>query len=293
MRSHCSRIGARILACFSASALAALLAGPAAAQSPNLGDLKTQLTAYHDFGGYERDLEAVTAQAAAYLSKNAPRAKNPAIVFDIDDTALSTWEAIVANDFAYLDQIPCKVLAKGSCDRDSYKVIAGSVSNPAAPTKHLCEAGECKVVECKSLPRGSCDADGYKLVPCDTLPKGPCGGEAYDRKGAPPLLPTLHLAELAKDKGVAIFFITGRHEVEREMTEKNLHDAGYPTWVRVFMRPDGTATESAADFKAPVREEIEKMGYTIVVNIGDQPSDLKGAHAEVAFLLPNPFYRIP
>ena len=34
-------------------------------------------------------------------------------------------------------------------------------------------------------------------------------------------------------------------------------------------------------------------GYTIVANIGDQPSDLDGGFAERTFLLPNPFYRIP
>jgi acid phosphatase len=59
------------------------------------------------------------------------------------------------------------------------------------------------------------------------------------------------------------------------------------------MRPGHTTTPSAADYKAPQRARIEAMGYTIVANIGDQPSDLKGGHAERAFLLPDPFYTIP
>jgi hypothetical protein len=50
---------------------------------------------------------------------------------------------------------------------------------------------------------------------------------------------------------------------------------------------------SAADFKTPIRERIEKEGYTIIANVGDQSSDLAGGHAEMTFLLPNPFYRIP
>jgi hypothetical protein len=50
---------------------------------------------------------------------------------------------------------------------------------------------------------------------------------------------------------------------------------------------------SAADFKAPQRAAIEGQGYTIIANIGDQPSDLAGGHAEQTFLLPDPFYRIP
>jgi hypothetical protein len=46
-------------------------------------------------------------------------------------------------------------------------------------------------------------------------------------------------------------------------------------------------------FKAPVREEIERLGYTIIANMGDQPSDLIGGHAEKKYLLPDPFYRVP
>jgi hypothetical protein len=31
----------------------------------------------------------------------------------------------------------------------------------------------------------------------------------------------------------------------------------------------------------------------IIANMGDQPSDLLGGHAEKKFLLPDPFYRVP
>lgn len=51
--------------------------------------------------------------------------------------------------------------------------------------------------------------------------------------------------------------------------------------------------DAAADYKGPVRCELIAQGYNIVVNMGDQPSDLAGGCAEKAFLLPNPFYRIP
>ena len=40
------------------------------------------------------------------------------------------------------------------------------------------------------------------------------------------------------------------------------------------------------------RQKIEADGYAIIANLGDQPSDLAGGHAE-PFLLPNPYYRIP
>ena len=35
------------------------------------------------------------------------------------------------------------------------------------------------------------------------------------------------------------------------------------------------------------------QGFTIIANVGDQPSDLAGGYAERTFLVPNPFYRIP
>jgi acid phosphatase len=59
------------------------------------------------------------------------------------------------------------------------------------------------------------------------------------------------------------------------------------------MVPDGAHFASASDFKAPIRARIEQQGYTIVANVGDQPSDLAGGYAEKGFQLPNPFYRVP
>ena len=41
------------------------------------------------------------------------------------------------------------------------------------------------------------------------------------------------------------------------------------------------------------RAKIAAQGFTIIANVGDQPSDLAGGCVERAFLLPNPFYRIP
>ena len=37
---------------------------------------------------------------------------------------------------------------------------------------------------------------------------------------------------------------------------------------------------------------IEQANYTIIANVGDQPSDLAGGYAKRA-LLTDPFYRIP
>ena len=66
-----------------------------------------------------------------------------------------------------------------------------------------------------------------------------------------------------------------------------------PGYTALIMPAQGAHYDSAADFKGPQRELIEAQGYTIVANIGDQPSDLEGGFALETFKLPNPFYRIP
>jgi hypothetical protein len=105
--------------------------------------------------------------------------------------------------------------------------------------------------------------------------------------------PTLALFRQARASNVAIFFITGRPEAQRAATEQNLRNTGYEGYSALYMVPDGIHYASAANFKAPVRAAIGAAGYTIIANMGDQPSDLAGGHAEKAFVLPNPFYRIP
>jgi len=89
-----------------------------------------------------------------------------------------------------------------------------------------------------------------------------------------------------KARGVAVFFITGRQEKERPVTQGNLELAGYKGAAALLMEPDGLHVESAADFKAPQRAKIEDQGFEIIANIGDQPSDLAGGHADAAFCYP-------
>jgi predicted secreted acid phosphatase len=205
------------------------------AQPPNVGDAKAAATAYHDSGAYARDLALVASDAGAWIVGRAPQASRPALVLDIDDTALTNWEVIKADDFG--------------------RIINGQ---------------------------------------CTALPEGPCGWAAWDFLGKAPVIgPTLTLFRQARALNVAVFFITGRPESQRGATEQNLRNAGYEGYSALYMVPEGTHYPSAASFKAPVRTAIERAGYTIIANVGDQPSDLAGGHAEKTFLLPNPFYRIP
>jgi len=61
----------------------------------------------------------------------------------------------------------------------------------------------------------------------------------------------------------------------------------------VIVLPEGAAFTSAVDFKAPERRKLREAGYTIVLSMGDQQSDLDGGYAERTFKLPNPVYFLP
>ena len=79
-----------------------------------------------------------------------------------------------------------------------------------------------------------------------------------------------------------------------------IYEEGFPfpkeflsqEWEQVILRPQGSFA-SAADFKAPERKKIADRGYTIVLSLGDQQSDLSGGFAERTFKLPNPVYFLP
>lgn len=210
-----------------------LPAASSVAAAPDLVEAKHQVNAYVDSGRYEADIAAVTQQARAYLESRVPRGSRLAMVFDVDETALSNLPSLRANDYGF--------------------IVPG---------------------------------------PCD-LPRGPCGLGAWIRMAqAEPIKPVLTLARLARDRGVAVFFLTGRSERSRTVTEGNLRRAGYE-WTALILKPDDLTTTSAVDFKAPERKKLVDQGYTIIVNIGDQMSDLDGGFAERTYKLPNPFYFIP
>ncbi|HEX2440300.1 MAG TPA: HAD family acid phosphatase [Methylomirabilota bacterium] len=129
--------------------------------------------------------------------------------------------------------------------------------------------------------------------PCADLPRGPCGLVAWIALAqAEPIRPVLELARFARERGVAVFFLTGRPERLRAATEANLKAAGYE-WTGVLLKPDTLSVPSAVDFKAVERKKLVEQGYVIAVNVGDQMSDLDGGFAERTYKLPNPFYFVP
>jgi predicted secreted acid phosphatase len=108
-----------------------------------------------------------------------------------------------------------------------------------------------------------------------------------------PIVETRALYRLALRRGVKVFFITGRIPTMRSATLKNLREAGYSRFQQLYFRPaSDLAAPSVVPFKSGKRKLITQAGYQILVNVGDQESDLDGGYARRAFKLPNPMYLI-
>ena len=233
-------LGLTLICTLVSLAHARVVTSPASHAPMNLSAETALLRNYYDSGRYMADIAYVDGRAEKFLAR-CLSGRKLALVLDIDETALSNWPEMAADDFAYFPHAPCRFV------------------------------------------RGR--------------PSSPCGALAWDRlEKAAAIRPTLALFDFAQAHGVTVFFITGRHASERAVTTENLVKAGYVGWnpKNLLMEPNGMHVPSAADFKAPERKWIEdKLGYTIVVNVGDQRSDLAGGHSEGEFKLPNPFYRIP
>jgi hypothetical protein len=212
-----------------------------AAAPYDAGDWEPALADYVTNGTYDTELQAIdgiaqrwVARAGSSGDRHGRRAhaahsrdhkRKLAIVLDIDETSLSNYSAILADNFTFGDH---------------------------------------------------------------------SRNEATDEIGVK-IEPTLTIFNLAKSEGIAVFFITGRPEAQRAVTEENLHREGYDGWAGLSLKPPVPAgqTLTTVQYKSGERKKIEDQGYTIVANIGDQYSDLAGGHAARAFKLPNPFYFLP
>ena len=198
----------------------------------NLGTLKLKLQRYYactcDCGCYAKELDHQAQAAIDFLDRRAAHkgpAEKLALVLDIDETALSNYREMAAEDYGYIPK-----------DFDAWEDSAEATAIPG----------------------------------------------------------TIRLYQEAQKLGVTVFFITGRGEAHRAATEQNLKSQGYTNFAGLTLRAPTQAKESTIEYKSGARKTIVDAGYRIVLNVGDQFSDLKGLPAaEYSVKLPNPFYYLP
>ena len=200
-----------------------------AKEPTNLSIVKQQLIRYHDSGQYEKDINRTVHEAMRYLTWRLQnpsyiKGKKPAIVIDIDETALSNYAGLLRLDFG-------------------------------GTQAHIRQA---------------------------------------ENQGDDPAIPSvLKLYQFAQSHDIAVFFITGRIEEDRDIAAQNLKNAGYEHWQQLILRNATYRHTKAGVYKAAMRKEITQQGYDILLNIGDQKSDLTGGYADKSFKLANPYYIIP
>ena len=191
---------------------------------PNLASIKGEIVRYHDSGHWEAAIDRIASEARARLDDLVPTARRPAIVLDVDDTAISTYALQRRLFFGYTER---------------------------------------------------------------------AWNRWMEDHAPPPHRGILELFRHAKRRGVAVFFVTGRREPARQATERQLRTAGYEGWNGIYLKPVDYREPSVVPYKSQARAQIEAEGFEILVNVGDQWSDLEGGHSVASFKLPNPIYIIP
>lgn len=120
-------LGASLIA--PGSAAAVVTAGCPVAREPRLPPIeepaanidmhKKQLRAYHE-GDYTEDIKLVLDDAMAYITGQLDKVKRPAIVLDIDETSLSNWPGIDADDFGFIKGGACPLKSTLPCGFDAW-----------------------------------------------------------------------------------------------------------------------------------------------------------------------------
>jgi hypothetical protein len=209
---------------------------------------------------YAAEAESVASQAGHYLAAQAGKGTKQAIVLDVDDTTLTTWNYELYSNWDFnpatngtfvteqrFPATPGMVALATAAANDGYAVFF-LTGRPAAQ-------------EAATLGNLTSDGAGVDAgYPAPTTIDLPGGGTLDGLFTKPPV-------------------------------------GSYPDYLN---KPEFCAAAIAAakscptiQYKSGTRAYIESLGYDIVADLGDQYSDLLGGFADKTFKLPNPNYYLP
>lgn len=112
----------------------------------------------------------------------------------------------------------------------------------------------------------------------------------YREETATAIKPVLHLFNEAIKNHVTVFFISFRPDEVRSHTISNLEKAGYAGWKILYLPKSEELKLGAATYKTDIRRMLTEQGYDIILNVGDQDTDLVGGFADHTDKIPNPLY---
>lgn len=223
-------------------------------------------TALNLKSNYAKEASSVAAAAERWLAAYAhvPDAKTKAIVLDVDDTTLATWNYELYSNWDYNPSTNASFVIGG---------LFPSVPGMVNLVKDATNLGY-QVIYITGRPTSQEDATISNLTGSPLSP-GALGQPGIDA-GYPDLVNLSNGTDPLFTKPAV---------------------GAYPDYLNKpqFCGPAITAGVSCAtiQYKSGTRAYIESLGYDIVANFGDQYSDLTGGYANRDFKLPNPNYYLP
>lgn len=235
-----------------------------AASITNIDVLRQQIANYYGdplktgkigaHSNYVKEVHGVEQRAAKYLAHaHHAKGKQKAILLDVDDTALATWNYEIASNWDYNPTTNADYV-----NGEQFPAVPGMVKLVKAAKAHgyavFFLTGRPSTQEAVTLGNlTSSDTIGLDAgYPTPTDPDGTGPEDGLYTKPA---------------------------------------QAAYPKYLTDVCGT--TVACTTIQYKSATRKHIESLGYDIVANFGDQYSDLKGGSADKAFKLPNPNYYLP
>jgi hypothetical protein len=210
-------------------------------------------------GNYAKETSSVAADGARWLAtgwrgKAAPGTK--AIVLDVDDTTLATWNYELVSNWAYNPATNATYV-----NGELFPAVPGMVDmvNQAAQ-------------------------EGYAII---WITGRPASQEAVT------LGNLTNSDSIGLDAGYPTPTTLNDHgtPVDGLFTKPPL--ASYPPYLQAACAGDPGGACTTDHYKAATRAYIESLGYDIVADFGDQYSDFSGGYADRTFKMPNPNYFLP
>jgi hypothetical protein len=207
---------------------------------------------------YAREASSVAADGARWLATGwrgnaAPGVK--AIVLDVDDTTLATWNYELVSNWAYNPTTNATYV-----NGEKFPPVSGMVAmvNQAAQEGYA-------IIWITGRPAAQ---EAVTLANLTGI-----GGLAVGGINAGYPAPTT-----LNDGEDGLF------------TKPLLGGPNYPAYLTAAC---GTVACSTIQYKSATRAHIESLGYDIVASFGDQYSDFSGGYADRTFKMPNPNYFLP
>ena len=233
---------------------------------------------------YAREAESVASQAEQWLKARAHKSAKPAIVFDVDDTTLTTWNYELFSNWDY--------------NPGTNAVFVGLTGTTFTGNLFPATPGMLDLAEA-----------AHKL-----------GYAIFWITGRGDSQHQATIANLVSDTAAGLADITSVTYSGATLPEI---DAGYPMPTAIdvghggftdgwFTKPSvgfypaylnkaefcasaiaANASCATIPYKSGTRAYIESQGYDIVADFGDQYSDLIGGYTDRTFKMPNPNYYLP